>query len=107
MIVRVVTSVTVLSLRPQEGPGEAAGGRVRVAGQGGGGAEDLPHRGEHLRVRRQLQELHRGARGAAPRAPGGAGGAAGAAGARLRAALPQRGPREGRRQGAGRPRPEV
>lgn len=86
--------------RSQEGPSEAASGRVRVPGQGGGGAEDVSHRGEHLRVRRQLQELHGGAAGAQPAAAQRAGAAHGAARYGFRPVVPPPRRREGRRQGA-------
>uniref|UniRef100_A0A8D8K3K2 (northern house mosquito) hypothetical protein n=1 Tax=Culex pipiens TaxID=7175 RepID=A0A8D8K3K2_CULPI len=46
--------------RPQEGPGEAAGRRVRVAGKGRVGAQDVRRGGEYLRVRGFDQAEHGG-----------------------------------------------
>lgn len=67
----------------------------------------MSDRGEHLRVRRQHEDLHGVSAGAQPAAPGRAGGARGAARDGLRAALPERRRREGRRQGARRSCQEV
>lgn len=58
--------------RPQERPGEAAGGRVCESGQSRGGTEDLLAGGEHLCVRRQQQRPRGGAAGAQPNAAGNA-----------------------------------
>ena len=54
--------------RPKEGPGEAAGRRIRGTEQGGDNAEAVSARRQPLPVCRQQQDVHRLSRRAEPEA---------------------------------------